>query len=253
MRTVDGDAQNIHRIQGLDCFSDFYETIVCFWEVVNSSSDCTKDFNLDYTDISYRWKKQWWDKIPDPAKSSLSTVIQNQHGTSNETSKSANPCGGCLKNVSKAHGKPQADQQRQKIKVKYNIRENCTLEKYTLEPENEVVVVSFELCSQEKEDRIFSVYEVVSENEDASHLPSIDSSICSTFHDILNDSSTPEMGAFENLTTGNILWGFQTQETRLPSSEILPEVGCPSHRSDGCSVEDLQRIAWTYRPYKAEA
>ncbi|XP_077305240.1 interleukin-4 receptor subunit alpha-like [Lithobates pipiens] len=44
-------SENIPRITNLDCFNDFHEKIVCFWEVVDSISNCSKDFVLSYEDF----------------------------------------------------------------------------------------------------------------------------------------------------------------------------------------------------------
>ncbi|KAM5151523.1 uncharacterized protein ACMZJ9_009779 isoform 1-T3 [Mantella aurantiaca] len=41
-------SENISRIKDLGCLNDFHKKMFCFWEVVNSNSNCTEDFELSY-------------------------------------------------------------------------------------------------------------------------------------------------------------------------------------------------------------
>lgn len=44
-------SDNIPRITNLYCLNDYHEKIVCFWEVVDSISNCSEDFVLSYEDF----------------------------------------------------------------------------------------------------------------------------------------------------------------------------------------------------------
>ncbi|XP_077305241.1 interleukin-4 receptor subunit alpha-like [Lithobates pipiens] len=50
LMTAVSNYKNIKRIANFDCLTDYDKQFVCFWEVVNSSSNCREDFRLNYTD-----------------------------------------------------------------------------------------------------------------------------------------------------------------------------------------------------------
>ncbi|XP_077130919.1 interleukin-4 receptor subunit alpha [Ranitomeya variabilis] len=182
--------------------------------------------------VIIRTKKNWWNNIPDPAKSKVAKGKLIQHNNLKAVGKpsAGKSCGNWLSQLVKAHTMSTEERFTKEHLVKDN--PNLTgnnMKVIILEPEKVDIECCLHLFPREDD----NLYQGDSP-EDKEDVPLMitDFSIDNMFSDILCDSSTKVTNSFGSFGCSVLRDNFQKTERHLQLSIVSQESGYQSYDSD---------------------
>ncbi|KAM4024712.1 interleukin-4 receptor subunit alpha [Anomaloglossus baeobatrachus] len=180
-----------------------------------------------------RTKKNWWNNIPDPAKSKLAKGNVMQQNSLKPVGKPSarKSCGNCLAQLVKAHTMSMQESFTKEHLVKdYQNLMGSSMKINIFEPEK----VDIEYCLHLYPRELDNLYQGDSPEDKEEDVPLMitDFSINNMFSDILCDSSMKVDNSFGSFGSLDLRDGFQKTERHLQLSMVSQESGYQSYDSD---------------------